>query len=566
MTTSILTSIGSLLSGTVKEEFGKLFQPASLVAAALFVTLNLILINPFLVEQRVYFALVLQSMGDVAQLALLTLLILALGYLISSLGPAVLALVTGATVRDNRLVQATFARWEKERFQALQDDLKVKDESLQARALHRLAFEFPREVQRIAPNRLGNAIDSAASYTWEQHGAALDTLWPVMETVLKEKNPEMLARIQQNRTSLTFFASLIVLLIVTLLEVLLLRLFLGRPGAVATIVIGALLLLAAYLFYNAAVRTALGWSQDVRAAFDLYTSQVETNLALRPLASFELEQKQKRKDRLQGVSWWLAHGAIKFPDGTPLKEPARDPDWYHAKPEAAPALTLVTAPGLKTQSRRHVVEEWKQHRVSKHEYRLPGRIVDYLLAVSNEQSGQGAHAVQGSFLIAQDSGLPTLPGTVDGTLAGTGAGSAGLAPGAIQSQRLPGIPEALLWDLGEIPPQASRLLHYSVAYDPRVRISPPARISELDVSPTTPGSRQVKVTLTCNDCPQGSLVVTVQVANKEQLSAKSEYSIENGDCGELDISYDPATQEGSWIIADVSAGATVRTMFWLEPL
>ena len=566
MMTSILTSIGSLLSGTVTEEFRKLFQPASLIAAALFVTLNLVLVYPFLVEQRVHFVLILQSMGAVAQLALISLLILALGYLVGSLGPAFLGLVTGDSVRDARLVQATLTRLEEHRFQSLQADLRSPEQNLQARALHALAFEFPAESQRIAPSRLGNVVDSVASYTWNQHGAALDTLWPVMEHVLRDKNQEMQARIQQSQTTLTFFASLVVLLLVVLFELVMVRLSFGRPGWLAYVVLGGLLLLATRLVYSAAVRAALAWSRDVRAAFDLYTSEVETRLALRPLASYELEKEQKRKVRLREVSWWLAHGPLAIPEGTGLKMPAPDADWYYPKPVPAPSLTLTAAPGLAVQSRRQVVEEWAQRRESRHEFRLPGRIIDLVLVVSNEQGGQGAQTAGGSFLIAQDSGLPALPDRIDGTLTGAGAGITSLQPRTVQGQRLPGNPESLLWDLGSIPPRASRLLRYRVAYDLRVRVSPPARIDNVTLSPVSPGLPRVQATITCSGSAQGSLTLTVRVANEEQLSPAAVYAVEGGDDAEVEVSFDPAGQEGSWSIPNVPQGATVRTRFWLEPL
>ena len=597
MTTSILSSIGSLLSGTSIEEFKKLFQPASLVAAALFLALNLVFVYPFLIEQRVHFVLVLQSMGAVAQLALLSLLILAVGYLIASLGPSFLSLVTGNSLRDARLVQDTFTRRERARFQKLKDDLRSQDKSVQAWALHKLAFEFPLEAERFAPSRLGNAVDSVASYTWHQYGADLDTLWPVMDQALKDKNPEMQARIQQSQTSLTFFASLVVLLLLVLLELLVLRVALGRPGATAVLAMGALLLLSAHLVYRAAVRAALAWSRDMRAAFDLYTAEVETSLGLRTLEG--MDREEKGRDRLQRVSWWLAHGAVAIPDKFKYMKPARDPDWYQPATAPPPDLTLTTAPGLKVQSRIQVVDEWDQRWESEREVRLPGRIIQYLLAVSNEQSGENAQVAGGSFVIVQDARLPALPDSVSGTLTGASAGS---PPPPIHGQRLPGSPGALLWDLGDIPPQASRLLSYKVGYDVRVRVAAPAEIEALTVPPglpkdqvtpqdqvatTTgspkdqveiealtfsPGSPRVQVdivlsdSIVLGDSARAMLTAAVRVANKHQMSAAAQYAVEDGADGEAVMTYDAASQQWSWTIPGLSQGARVRTLFWLEPL
>src|SRR5262245_31405382 len=95
---SALSSISTLLGGGATSDFKKLVQPRGLVAASIFLALNVTLVLPSLASGNVRAAMLYAALSTGWQLTIGTLALFALGYLINSLGPFFLSVVSGSTL------------------------------------------------------------------------------------------------------------------------------------------------------------------------------------------------------------------------------------------------------------------------------------------------------------------------------------------------------------------------------------------------------------------------------------------------------------------------------------
>jgi hypothetical protein len=154
-TVPVLSALTELLSGAVTEEFKKLFKPSALVASAVFLTLNLVLILPVLRALGIGPVIALDQLSTAWQIVLGTLLLFALAYVLSSLGGAFLALMSGASLRDSPVIGWLLRELQSRTYERLEGREGTSgQEGVLAR--HRLALEFP-DKDALAPTRLGKS-------------------------------------------------------------------------------------------------------------------------------------------------------------------------------------------------------------------------------------------------------------------------------------------------------------------------------------------------------------------------------------------------------------------------
>lgn len=556
----VLSSISTFLSGTINEEFKKLVKPASLVLAGIFTVLNLVFILPTLRLARLAQIAELEALPTAWQLALGTLAIITLAYLFSNLGESFIGLAKGNAVEDVPLLNSLLRWIQKGAYQSHIGTLKnhandLDDEGKKikaARATHQLAYSFP-DSDSLTLTRLGNVIASAASYTWSQYGANLNVLWPIMDHVLEKEDPELQKRVIQNFDSLTFLVSLSVLIKFFALEYAIVKLLFTPLIEILWVIVP---LLIAYMIYLAGLQKAESWSRDIRTAFDLYLPKLEESLKLRELKGYDLVGA--RKVRLRGVSQWLAYGGLKLPDSIAetFNKPDPLPDWYAEKPGAAQISPLVLAPPTVNVIQRHqLVQKWgiKRTHQNPNEWLLSGNEIEYVFAVTNTDSGQGAQDAKAVFLLVSDERLPAVPQQVSAVVTGK-------TPAALVAERQksePGKPEALLWDLGDIPVRGSHVIRYRIRSELRlkanlagIRIGKPAWI---DTETLT-----FKVTSTLPNIVD--IQMSLYVVNADQLPA--EVRISGGNMAP--VQFNPTNNCGEWTLRALQPGVEYSLVMTLK--
>jgi hypothetical protein len=548
----VLSSITDQLTGTLSDAFKKLVQPHSLVAAATFTTLNIVLIYPTLVTHRVGLALAITALSTAWQIALGILALLALGYLINSLGSFFLNMVSGESFTRSPIVGAILSRRQRQRFQSLQKKSRGVTDGppftrvSPARAAYILAFEFPRKDDSLAPTRLGNILLSVADYTYHQYGAHQATLLPIMDLVLKAEDPDLHSRMRENQEALTFLASLIVLLIVVAFEVVVVQVVLQQPlqALWALVIIGA-----AAAVYSAAAQKALAWSRDVRVAFDLYLGSVAEKLGFHAL-------EIKDKENWVAVSNWLAYGAMDSKErGNNLA--TRKSEWY-AAPTAEPLIQHPPTIGVLKHTR--VVQRSSTLSATSWTF---GETIDYLLTITNEESGQHARPANGCCLIMTDSRvladyrLLTALEPVHGRLIGISKAPEG---DPVVGRWMPGKLPTLFWSLGNVPARTSCALKYTVRSKDEVIVEvKPDTFRIDDLSPQGDlDSNVLQVTVYNNSAAIQNATVSVTTPGYQQLSESdmsADYQIGNDEPRDATADAD-GREVRSWVVEAVPIKTT----------
>ncbi len=558
----VLSSLTEVLGNTITDDFKKLIKPGPLVAAAIFLALNQVLILPVLRQHNVAAVLAFESLSTTWQVVLGTFILFVLSYLLNAAGSVMVNFASGQSIYTTWLGKKGVARQER-LYDALVSQLqtyaeKGESETEAARATQRLAADFP-ERAALAPTQLGNILANPASYTWNQYGVHLDTIWPAMETALRTENAELQKDIAARMDTLIFLTGLVGVFILVGAEILLVRLWWGPLWHVLWLLVLALF---GYAAYQTTVPQARAWARDIRLAFDLHLDAVAGKLKLRALDTFDDLQKDKetKKDRQmtrwENVSRWLLYGALQLPPDQEwtkqLTIPERQADWYKEKPAAAlpsdMTLTYPSTVSVKTEQQR--LNSWQlQGNTVAH---LTACRLSYLFAITNEESGEHALPAQNVFLLVRDKCAPILPAAVSGVLNQSSR---------IRGLRQPGTPESLLWPLGDIPPRATAWLRYELAYDPRLQVAV-ANAAILEVKPA--GEDRVKLVLRSNAAADINLTVT-RLNDKQKLPANifPIVALVN-----LDLTVTPGPVAGesqvSWLIAGAPAGSVIHCV--LHPL
>lgn len=517
VTLPVLSSLTELLTGTVTDEFKKLLQPAALVAAAIFLTLNLALILPALVDGGIAPFVALERLPVAWQLALGTLVLLALGYLTNSLRGSFLSILNGNAFRNSPLVYARLKKKQQDAFDRLKTEVEkrpVTDE--QKRAAYQLAYEFPRDREALAPTRLGNVLLSVSSYTWYQYSAHLDTLWPLMDPVLQAKDEKLHARVNDSRASLTFLSSVSVLLGVVAVELVIVGLAFQRP--LHAILGVPAMLIAAYVVYRAAVKEALAWGRNMRTAFDLHLDALEGELGLRALPG---ESFTDRRKRWEDVSTWLAYGAVKFKGSGQAKQ---DVGWYKAPP--APVFEVKHPSTISVEKHRVFRSGPTPDLDSPSTKWFYGQAVDYVFMIANMETGWDARSAVGACLLVTDSKLLTGQKKVQGELF-VAAPSAAAPPSGkgkkIEAKWHLGDPPALFWPLGEIPARSSYVLRYTARDDEVIVEVSPDGTADLEIKELKRlGPKDFQLKVRNNATGQAQVKVTIGLPKDQVLHADAD--------------------------------------------
>ncbi|MCB8952353.1 MAG: hypothetical protein H6650_10105 [Ardenticatenales bacterium] len=530
----VLSSLTELLTGSVTDDFKKLIKPGPLVAAAIFLALNQVLVLPALRQHRIVVILAFESLSTTWQVLLGTFILFVSGYLLNASGTTFVNLISGQIIRDTWLGDKGVARQRQilegllAKLRAYADD-ETGDEAVRtaaARATQRLATDFP-EPMALAPTQLGNILANPASYTWNQYGVHLDTMWPAMEAVLRAENDPLRQGIAGRMDALIFLASLAGVSGLVAGEILLLRLWWGPLWHLLWLpVLG----LFAYTAYATAIPQARAWARDMRLAFDLHLDAVAAKLKLRPLATYEhltatLEEgtgqmQSPRMGRWEAVSRWLLYGALRLPQENwtnRLAMPRREPDWYYEPPQPASPLSdvsLLYPPTVSVTLEQQRLPAWelRNRRVAL----LAACRVAYLFGITNESAGDHAAPARNVFLLVGDKRAPVLPASIVGRLN---------QADVLHGLRQPGPPDKVLWGLGDIAPRTTVWLRYEVDYDPRLKIMV-ENATLLEVKPV--GVDAVKLFLQ-TDGPRDVTVMVTRLTKMQVMPAKIHLVVAHSD-------------------------------------
>jgi len=527
---SALSSIASIMTGGATEGFKSLIRPRSLVAAAIFLALNVVLVLPLLARGDVKVVLQISALPTVWQTALATLALLILAYLITSLSAFFLTNVSGRFLRKSWPLGALCLAYQRRRFNKLhqiireaqsQPDSKRRD-LLVGRAAYKLASDFPDDVTELAPTGLGNVLLSTATYTRKQFGAHLDTVLPLLSVTLKTSNAELESRLNERQESLTFLSSLVVLLLVVAAELVVAHKLPGNPFPFRQVV-G--LILAVVPVYMAAVQTARALGQELRNAFVLYLDDVGKQLGLSELPR---DAATERRERWDQISSWIVFGAVeldvKEQDGTKkYARPVPKSGWYRKHAVSAP-LEVSAPPGVKVSTASE--QALLAVSASPTRWRVgPG--LSYRLVVDHD--GTVPVDIKGCYLLVNDTRVPEVPRLVQGTLTADWR----TAPSAVLDGKR-SVGNALWWQLGALPTGASMVLEYRMNQpELLVEVAPAdARVLSLEPADNHSGSLRLMVQHAPGETPP-PLTITLSSQTRPLDRGSIAYSVAGGGSGTI---------------------------------
>ncbi|HZI11537.1 MAG TPA: hypothetical protein VE153_14240 [Myxococcus sp.] len=524
---SALSSIATLVAGGVTEDFKSVIRPRSLVAAAIFLALNVVLVLPPLAQNNVKKVLQFAALPIGWQAALLTLKLFILAYLINSLSAFFLTLVSGRFLENSVVFGRLALRYQQYRFDALhqvirdaqaEPDAKVRDQKV-GKAAYRLAFDFPGDREALATTGLGNVLLSTATYTRKQFGAHLDTVLPLLALTLKASNADLEARLRERQESLSFLSGLVVLLLLTAVEV-------ALAAALSTRRFPLLELLALVLpvvpVYLAAIQTARAWGRELRNAFVLYLDEVGKQLGLRELPREALHERRKRWEQL---SQWIVFGGldvdVKDAQGQPkYARPSAKAEWYREMAEPS-GLVVSAPPGVRVTATSEPGPEPLVMASSPTRW-LVGPVLRYRFVLDHE--GAPPVGVSGCYLLVLDSQVPEVPSSVEGVVAGAWRATTGEP---LQGTRSTG--NTLWWQLGDLPVRGSLLLHYRL---PRTELSVEVVAAEariLFLAPVEDGSGNLRLMLeTAMGAAPADVTLTLDSPKRRLAPASLTYSVAGG--------------------------------------
>ena len=492
-----ISSLVSLLSGSITGLKDLVTNATSLIAAAYFGLLHLAIIFPPLRDSGFLPIVAFERLPTVWQVVLGTLIFSTLAFILSVMGQSLLGLVNGRVLSDHVPELASKLKdGQAERFHQLWNTVEgeASNEDWAAEdAADKLAYEFPDEERDLAPTRLGNILLSPASYTYRQYGARLDTIWPILA---RKIDADFRKQIDGEMEAIIFLATMSVLSVVAALELALALAWFGDSWW--SWLWCPVLVLAAIVFYYATFPKARAWGLGIRTAFDQDLALAAKELGLRD----DLTDPQEKQKRWREVSGWLSIGILRVPPDSRLvfKEPQEEDkplatpqlDWYET-PKAAKPLTVKYPPNVTVSSHSAVTDEWPNTLVSERSWRSAGQEMAYVIAVTN----QGEQRVKGTHLQVVDTRLPLLPVSVS---ADSGSGGEGVSlPDAT------GNPPPLLLFLPPIAAGETHVLRYRVRSDCSIHIiEGTATISEAEPN------------LICLQ-PNGTFKFAIDVFIKDQL-------------------------------------------------
>lgn len=541
----ILSSLSELFS-KVTEDFKSLFQAWSLVAAGLFLFLNLLLVYPL--ARGIQAVKAFEGLDKFIQVAVATFALFLFGYLVNSLSSFFVALAGGQAFRGS-LIDGMMRRGQRRRYDRLKSRLDpvTHDQPDINRAAYRLAYEFPRE-DYIRSTRLGNVHAAVADYSANQYGAHLDTVWPVLEAALVKDEDKLLEKIGAEQTSMTFLCALSGLLVFTAFTAVPARLFLGRPLWAELLILSALLVVG-YVTYRAAVGRAAAWARLVRTALDLHLGKAAAALGLRPLEGDDLIDGDKA--RWQAVSEWLVYGGLVVKTGQPVELPQRLTAWYDDE-AAKPTHALSCSAQLEADI--HAARQTSGNPVITTEaLTLPGPSFEYTITITHQAAEGDPTPLQfrspvGGFVRVTDKAIPFITAPVEGWLHrpnGTLNAPVTAITGTVE-----GGPDALLWPIANLDYRDSAALIYRLDSAVQLTLHNATFVSAAPARSGRKGLLRLAVTAP----GYTEWAVHAGPAAEERVKGDAICRSTGVPANQVKAEYDPAARRATWKFPKTAAG------------
>lgn len=534
----ILSSLTTLFS-KVTDEFKSLFQPWSLVAAGIYLFLNLVLIYP--VTRRARAVAVYEDLDTLIQVITATFILFGLGYLINSLGGFFVATANGRLMRGSFLGRIMLRQqWRRYCMLVGRLDSVNHTQTVINRAAYQLAYEFP-DAANLSLTRLGNVQASVADYSVNQYGAHLDTVWPIVEAALARDDSEMIKKVADEQTSMTFLATVAVLLGFTAVTAVPLRVWLNDPVWPGNLFIFVTLILVAYVVYRAAALRAAAWGRLVRLALDLHLGKAETALGLRPLEGDA--RFRERRERWKDVSEWLAYGGLEIEGIVTNYDPSVN--WYE-KPDAESATAITSTTQMRADI--HAAERpAPPPSLTGNAVLLPGPVIEHVilithLAAAGEPDPLQFHKPIGGFVRVTDSRVPVVRAAITGVLHRPNGKQETLT--AILSPNRDG-PDALLWPVARLDYRDSAAL--TCLLEPLIRLTLGNNGSFAAVAPARSG-RPGRLVLEFTVTGTGDIELTLEPVAAKRVGGKAILRANGGATGETTTLYDWETGRALWRI------------------
>ncbi len=276
------------ITATLADLLGALNQSFRLSAffpAALFVAANAVLAKQYLASLYQEIAAL-----EIGGFALAFSLALAISYSLSILNGPLTQLYEGYTFRHTLLGKLlTMYNLKKIRWLADQvrekGDLKLQAQMEQATINNELMNSYPVEAKAILPTRLGNVL--AAFEDYPRHSYAIESiaLWPRLVPILIKSGYAEI--VERQKMGFDFFLNLSFLSIVYALEYSAVSM---HMSARLVVLIPAMYLLLAWVFYRFAILAAYGFGTTVKVAFDLYRDALREAIGLENPTNFGREK------------------------------------------------------------------------------------------------------------------------------------------------------------------------------------------------------------------------------------------------------------------------------------
>ena len=451
-----IEAIKDLLTGNIWDKFKEMIEPYAVINSIILITLNLALVYPALgsLAENPFFT-ALGNASDGWKLAIGTVFLFVLSFIINNLSTFGLDFASGEVLRESPWIGKTLLKRQRKHYDKYDkafSDKTNKDEIRNQSAFH-LAYEFPVKENELGLTRLGNLLQSPASYVYHQYGVSLKLAWPIISKDLKDDD-KGIKSIQGNWTSLLFFTSLYTIIIFIIMELI----FISAIGGEALNIWSVLILLVfAAVCYSTSLVKARSWGEGMREIFDLHIRELYLGLGLeglKDLTPHDAEFKENWAD----VFSWLAYGAL------PLDKKYSKEEWY--APKSNPSVE--TWPKLKHPMflqvealPRLIKNEGFLKKIGRDNIYF-NKTVEYFFALTNSSSGEEQLPGKEVYFLVQDIGV-TLPEEVPASLSGFGKDNKppAFTDVTVIGRKQAGKPAGLLFPLGEISPGSSKVLKYS---------------------------------------------------------------------------------------------------------
>jgi len=300
----VLPAVTNVFTTTFDESLKKLVQPAGLVPASLLVLLNLVAIYPSLARVSGPVA-AFNDLDDLWKALVVTVIVLVVGYLVSSFSATTAriatgelwhgsklygALTTGATARRTALcAEAAEAAPESAgpcvgETSSVAPGEKLTETQRNAR-LYEIYTRYP-SPDGVGPTAFGNILAATSDALWTGYRIDLTATWSQMRDVLAADpaREKALADVDAAKVDLDTLLNVAMVAVLFAFQGLVIFVALGDfsflPWAILGVVLG-------YVAYRAACQKAITWGDGVQAAYDLYRDKLREALGVRKTTDFQ---------------------------------------------------------------------------------------------------------------------------------------------------------------------------------------------------------------------------------------------------------------------------------------